>query len=55
MKQEKSSIFSSNKMGWGGVQLKVKNEIVKSKINKFQRKFSNKEEFSNKSSKGNSK
>ena len=38
MKKEKSSIFSSNNMERGGVKLKVKNEIVKSKISRLQRK-----------------
>ena len=42
-KKKKTSIFSIDKMGRGGeVKLKVKNEIVKSKISRLQRKFSKK-------------
>ena len=40
MKKEKN-IFSSNKMGMGGVKLKVKNKVVKMKISTLQKKFSN--------------
>ena len=43
--KKKKSIFSSNKMGMRGeVKLKVKDEIVKSKISRLQRKFSKKSE-----------
>ena len=43
MKKRKKNIFSNNKWeGKGEVKLKVKNEIVKSKISRLERKFSNK-------------
>ena len=36
---QRNSILSSNKMGRGGVKLKVKNKIVKLKISRLQRKL----------------